>query len=194
MTRPPHDAYNNLYVSGGYNSFTRDMTDSLASIWSRNSPSGENLAFSGSYSQFPDSSQGQYAASSSSGHFGGNLAGHFPPASDYSAYAQQYGYGSQYTQWDDGLGRGGYSYLGSGVHANASSASQPNSDCDRIIDSHHGVDNLRLSGKTLGKGSVESTNSAKSKKMSWANVASQPAKPQTLTVKSKRPGLIINAI
>jgi hypothetical protein len=188
MTRPPHDAYSNLYVSGGYNTFTREMTDSLASIWSRNSPSGENISFSGGYGQFPDSSHGQFAATSASGQFAANLTGHFPPASDYSAYAQQYGYGSQYTQWDDGLGRGGYSYLGSGVQGNAAAASRPGSDCDRILDSHHGVDNVRLAGKTLGKGTMETNNQAKSKKMSWANVASQPAKPQTTTVKSKRPG------
>lgn len=185
MTRPSHDAYSNLYVSGGYNTFTREMTDSLASIWSRNSPSGENIAFSGGYGQFPDSSRGQFAATSATGQFAANVGSHFPPASDYSAYAQQYGYGSQYTQWDDGLGRGGYSYLGTGVQGNAS---RPGSDCDRILDSHHGVDNMRLVGKTLGKGSMETNNQSKSKKMSWANVASQPAKPQTTIVKSKRPG------
>jgi len=188
MTRPPHDAYNSLYVSGGYNTFTRDMTDSLASIWSRNSPSGENVAFSGGYGQFPDSSQGQFGATSASGQFASNLGGHFPPASDYSAYAQQYGYGSQYTQWDDGVGRGSYSYLGSGVQKNASGAGLV-SDSDRVSDAHHGVDKVRLTGKTAGgKGQLEFNNQPKSKKMSWANVASQPAKPPITILKSKRPG------
>jgi hypothetical protein len=54
--------------------------------------------------------------------FAANLSGHFAstselgmfgtPGGEYSAYGQQFGYGPQYTQWPDGSGRGGYSYLG----------------------------------------------------------------------------------
>jgi hypothetical protein len=48
------------------------------------------------------------------------------------------------------------------------------------------VDNVRLAGKS----SIEASNQAKSKKMSWANVASQPAKLQIAAVKTKRPGTV----
>jgi hypothetical protein len=196
------EAYNNFYYGSGYNPFAGDIRDSIAAIWSRTSPSGEGVPFSGGYGQFPDSSTGQFAANSTpAGQFAANLTGHFAstsdlgmfgtPGNEYSAYGQQYGgYGPQYTQWPDGSGRGGYSYLGGGVQGGEDlrSAGQR----DRVTDVHQGLENMKLgSGKGSKSGSGESNGyQQQPKKMSWANVASQPAKPQPLPAKAKKPGVL----
>ncbi len=203
------EAYNNFYYGGGYNPFAGDIRDSIAAIWSRTSPSGEGVAFSGGYGQFPDSSPGQFAANSTpAGQFAANLTGHFASTSDlgmfgtpggeYSAYGQQYGYGPQYTQWPDGSGRGGYSYLGGGVQGGEDLRSAgPQGQRDRVTDVHQGLENMKLGGGGGNKGSKSSggdsngyQQQSQPKKMSWANVASQPAKPQPLPAKTKKPGVL----
>ena len=197
------EAYNNYFYGSGYNPFAGDIRDSIAAIWSRTSPSGEGVQFSGGYGQFPDSSTGQFAANSTpAGQFAANLTGHFAstselgmfgtPGGEYSAYGQQYGYGPQYTQWPDGSGRGGYSYLGGGVQGGEDlrSAGQR----DRVTDMHQGLENMKLgSGKGSKSGGGDSNGyqqQQQPKKMSWANVASQPAKPQPLPAKAKKPGVL----
>ena len=200
------EAYNNFYYGGGYNPFAGDIRDSIAAIWSRTSPSGEGVAFSGGYGQFPDSSPGQFAANSTpAGQFAANLTGHFAstselgmfgnPGGEYSGYGQQYGYEPQYTQWPDGSSRGGYSYLGSGVQGGEDLRSTgPPGQRDRVMDVHQGLDNMKLgsggkSGKS-GGGDSNGYQQQQPKKMSWANVASQPAKPQPLPAKTKKPGVL----
>jgi hypothetical protein len=166
---------------------------------SRTSPSADGVPFSGGYGQFPDTSTGQFAANSNpAGQFAANL-GHFASTSDlgmfgtpggeYSAYGQQYGYGPQYTQWPDGSGRGGYSYLG-GVQGEEVRGG--GGQRDRVTDVHQGLENMRLGGKPSKSGSGESNGYQQqaSKKMSWANVASQPAKPTPLPAKAKKPGVL----
>lgn len=205
----PQDAYNNFYYSGGYNPFSAgDIRDSIAAIWSRTSPSGEGVAFSGGYGHFPDTSSGQFAANTNpAGQFAANLTGHFASTSDlgmfgnpggeYPGYGQQYGYGPQYTQWPDGSGRGGYSYLGAGVQGGEDlRAAGPQNQRDRVTDIHQGLENIKLGGgggNKSGKGGSGDSNGYQQqqpKKMSWANVASQPAKPQPLPAKTKKPGVL----
>ena len=192
------EAYNNFYYGSGYNAFAGDIRDSIAAIWSRTSPSGEGVPFSGGYGQFPDSSTGQFAANSTpAGQFAANLTGHFASTSDlgmfgtpggeYSAYGQQYGYGPQYTQWPDGSGRGGYSYLGGGVQGGEDMRSA--GQRDRVTDMHQGLENMKL-GKGQKSGDSNGYQQQQPKKMSWANVASQPAKPQPLPAKAKKPGVL----
>ena len=200
----PPDAYNSFYYSSGYTPFSPgDMRDSIAAIWSRNSPSGEGVAaFSGGYGQFPDTSTGQFAANSATaGQFAANLTGHYPTSDlsmfgaggEYSAaaaYGQQYNYNNQYTQWGDNnasgnSGRNGnssYSYLGGG-----GGNEDPRGHRERVNDVQHGIDGMRLG---LKKGESNGYQQSQPKKMSWANVASQPAKPQAPTTKTKKPGVL----
>ena len=112
---------------------------------------------------------------------------------DYSTYGgQTYGFGPQYTQWPENAanatsgsggstgGRGGgYSYLSGG------SASD---DSRKLVDMQQGLDGMKLkSGKDSSSG-VKQTSAPT--KMSWASVASQPAKPQPLPQKAKKPGVL----
>ena len=196
------EAYNNFYYGGGYNPFAGDIRDSIAAIWSRTSPSGEGVAFSGGYGQFPDSSPGQFAANSTpAGQFAANLTGHFAsnselgmfgnPGGEYSGYGQQYGYGPQYTQWPDGSGRGGYSYLGGGVQGGEDLRSAgPPGQRDRVTDIHQGLENMKLGKGGKSGGGDSNGYQQQPKKMSWASVASQPAKPQPLPAKTKKPGVL----
>ena len=120
-----------------------------------------------------------------------------------SAHPPQYGYGPQYTQWPDGSsgggnnsavaaggrngqagemvrggGGGGYSYLGSG------------DDSRGTRDIQHNLESLKIGVKKGDSNGVASSSSAPPKKMSWANVASQPAKPQPTATKMKKPGVL----
>ena len=121
-----------------------------------------------------------------------------------SAHPPQYGYGPQYTQWPDGNGGGGgnsavaaggrngqagggggggYSYLGGGDDSRGTRDIQQN------------LETLKIGGVKKGDsngyaGAASSAASAPPKKMSWANVASQPAKPQPTATKMKKPGVL----
>lgn len=129
-----------------------------------------------------------------------------------SAHPPQYGYGPQYTQWPDGNGGGagsggnsamasggrngqagggggsgggggGYSYLGGGDDARPTRDIQPS------------LESLKIGGggkkgDSNGYAGAASSAAAPPKKMSWANVASQPAKPQPTATKLKKPGVL----
>lgn len=129
------------------------------------------------------------------------------------------GYAPQYTQWPDsqagsgsGLdrGRGGntYSYLGNvqggedgrvgigngGMRGGGDQASLPVSEVQR------GLESMKLPGKNSvsvknhgesnGYSGSGGQSSGGAKKMSWASVASQPAKPQPAPAKAKKPGVL----
>ena len=124
-----------------------------------------------------------------------------------SAHPPQYGYGPQYTQWPDGNGGGGggnsavaaagarngqaggggggggYSYLGGGDDSRGTRDIQQN------------LETLKIGGVKKGDsngyaGAASSAAAAPPKKMSWANVASQPAKPTPTATKMKKPGVL----
>lgn len=198
------EAYNNFYYpSPGYSPFSGDIRDSIAAIWSRTSPSGEGFAAaSGGYGQgegFAAAAAGQFAANlnfaptSEISMFGAAAAG--AAAGDYSAYGQ-YGFGPQYTQWPDNNGGNNsnnssnsnrnYSYLSGGGRGGGAGD---------LMDVHHGLDGMKLTNSrkdnTLG-GAVKqpSANSSGGGKMSWASVASQPAKPQPQPKTAKKPGVL----
>lgn len=204
------EAYNNFYYTGpaaaaaagaGYSPFSGDIRDSIAAIWSRTSPSGEGFAAaSGGYGQggegFAAAAAGQFAANlnfaptSELSMFGAAAAG----AGDYSAAYGQYGFGPQYTQWPDNGGnaggngtaaggnnagsRGGYSYLSGGREP-----------AGGLMDVQHGLEGMKLNSRKESNGGVKQA-SGGSSKLSWASVASQPAKPQPVPKTAKKPGVL----
>ena len=183
------EAYSNFYYQGaGYSPFSGDIRDSIAAIWSRTSPSGEGFAAaSGGYGQ------GEGFAAAAAGQFAANL--NFAPtselsmfgaaaASDYSAYGQ-YGFGPQYTQWPDNgaAGQGqsskNYSYL-SGAGNSAGGRND-------LMDVQHGLESMKINRKDSNGGP---NGKGPGGKMSWASVASQPAKPTPQPKSAKKPGVL----
>ena len=205
------EAYNNFYYpSPGYSPFSGDIRDSIAAIWSRTSPSGEGFAAaSGGYGQgegFAAAAAGQFAANlnfaptSEISMFGAAAAG--AAAGDYSAYGQ-YGFGPQYTQWPDNNAGGNsnnsgsnnsnrnYSYLNSAQGGGG----RGGAGAGDLMDVHHGLEGMKLtnSRKDNSLGGVKSgggQSGPSGGKMSWASVASQPAKPQPQPKTAKKPGVL----
>ena len=192
---PPTEAfyYNTTQLPAGYSPFSGDIRDSIAAIWSRTSPNGGGegvAAFSAGHGY------GQFAAaaaaaagpdnSSTAGQFAANLTGHFATSElgmfggAGNDYYQQYGYGPQYTQWPESGGsatRPGYS----------SYMDEPRGSRDRVSEVQQGLESMKL--KKNENGYPQGASGAP-KKMSWASVASQPAKPQPAPTKAKKPGVL----
>lgn len=189
------EAYSNFYYPGaaahhaaaGYSPFSGDIRDSIAAIWSRTSPSGEGFAAaSGGYGHQAGEGFAAHAAHHAAGQFAANLnfatatselsmfgAAAAAGAGDYTAHAAaygQYGFGPQYTQWPEngGSNNGG----GSSRYSR-----------DSLMDVQHGLEGMKLKKDQNGSKSASS-------KMSWASVASQPAKPQPQPKTVKKPGVL----
>ena len=181
------EAYSNFYYQGaGYSPFSGDIRDSIAAIWSRTSPSGEGFAAaSGGYGQ------GEGFAAAAAGQFAANL--NFAPtselsmfgaaaASDYSAYGQ-YGFGPQYTQWPDN----GAASAASGGGQSSKNYSYLSGGRNDLMDVQHGLDGMKINRKDSNGGQSKGGPGGK---MSWASVASQPAKPQPQPKTAKKPGVL----
>ncbi len=188
--------------SGGYGQFADSST-------------GQFAANSGAAA----AAAGQFAANLTTGHFATNDLSMFGAGGDYyPGHGQQYpGFGSQYHQWGEnnasGAGGGGgggggaggrnggapYSYLSGQGSGDGRGGGERG-----MADVQQGMEAMRLGGGNEGKksdsngyqqsassGSASNAGSASQpKKMSWANVASQPAKPAAPITKTKKPGVL----
>jgi hypothetical protein len=204
-TQQQMEAYSNFYYpphhhAPGYSPFSGDMRDSIAAIWSRTSPaSGEGFAAaSGGYAG--QGSEGfAAAAAAAAGHphqFAANL--NFAPtselsmfgqaAADYSAYGQYHGFGTtQYTQWPDNNAT--TTNNSTNQQRNYSYAARNNQE---LMDVQQGLESIKLTSANMGNSRKDSKSGGGGggSKMSWASVASQPAKPQVQAKTVKKPGVL----
>jgi len=190
-------------TAGGYGQFP---DNSGAGQYAANSAPGAGQFAANLTGHFATSELGMFGTDAAYGAYGQQYG--------TSGYAPQ----AQYTQWPDtqagsGLdrGRGGntYSYLGNvqagddgrvGLGNNSIRGGGGDQTSLPMGDVQRGIESMKLPGKNSGKNHGESngySNSASggqssggSKKMSWASVASQPAKPQPAPAKAKKPGVL----